>query len=94
MYIENETKFDQNFFIKRNDQYNFIDYVKLCQEDKLFDIKAIDRANSLLVSIILYSYNNKDLTIKSLRSIQNQSFNNIEIILVDDGSNDNNTNII
>ena len=94
MYIENETKFDQNFFIKRNDQYNFIDYVKLCQEDKLFDIKAIDRANSLLVSIILYSYNNKELTIESLRSIQNQSFNNIEIILVDDGSNDNNTNII
>ena len=93
MYIENETKFDQNFFIKRNDQYNFIDYVKLCQEDKLFDIKAIDRANSLLVSIILYSYNNKELTIESLRSIQNQSFNNIEIILVDDGSNDNNTNI-
>jgi hypothetical protein len=94
MYTENETKFDQNFFIKRNDQCNYTDYVKFCQEGKLFNTNQIDSTNTPLVSIILCSYNNKDLIIKSVRSIQNQSLKNIEIILVDDGSTDNNTNII
>ena len=43
------------------------------------------------ISIIVCSFNKENLIIKSIRSIQNQSFNNTEIIIVDDGSIDNST---
>jgi glycosyltransferase involved in cell wall biosynthesis len=41
-----------------------------------------------LISIILPLYNKKDKILRSLRSIQNQSLKNIEIIIVDDASTD------
>jgi glycosyltransferase involved in cell wall biosynthesis len=41
-----------------------------------------------LISIILPLYNRKEQILKSIRSIQNQSFKNIEIIIVDDASID------
>ena len=42
-----------------------------------------------MISIILCSYDKRDIIIKSIRSIQNQSLKNIEIIIVDDCSIDN-----
>ncbi len=94
IYTENETLFTENRFSRRKGQYNYTEFVKLCQEEKLIDQNKVEINNNPLVSIILCSYNNKDLIIKSVRSIQNQSLKNIEIIIVDDGSTDNNTNIL
>jgi teichuronic acid biosynthesis glycosyltransferase TuaG len=42
-----------------------------------------------LISVILPIFNKEKVLMKSIRSIQNQSFKNIEIIIVDDCSGDN-----
>ena len=41
-----------------------------------------------LVSVILPSYNRFESLLKSIKSIQEQTYKNIEIIVINDGSND------
>ena len=87
-YSAYETKIPPEIVKKREDQYNFKDFAKLCLEEKLIDSKKIQYDNKPLISVILPSYNKEDILLKSIRSIQNQSFKNIEIIIVDDFSTD------
>lgn len=47
------------------------------------------RKNNPLVSVIIPTFNRADLLIDSLVSIDNQTYPNIEVIIVDDGSSDN-----
>ena len=46
------------------------------------------------ISIVISVYNGEGLLIPGLRSVQNQDFLDIEIIIVDDGSQDNSVNLI
>jgi glycosyltransferase involved in cell wall biosynthesis len=48
--------------------------------------------NSAMVSVIMTTYNNSNTIIKSLESILNQSYSNIEIIIVNDASTDDTYN--
>lgn len=41
-----------------------------------------------LVSILISTYNNENSVVNAVRSIQNQTYNNLEIIVIDDGSTD------
>ena len=41
------------------------------------------------VSVIVAAYNIEDYIVKCLESIENQTYKNLEVIVVDDGSNDN-----
>ena len=41
-----------------------------------------------IVSVIIPFFNREDLTIRAIRSILDQTFQDFEIILVDDGSTD------
>ena len=66
-----------------------MDFAKFCLEEKLIYSNKIEYDNRPLISIILPSYNKKNILMKSIRSIQNQSFKNIEIIIVNDCSTDN-----
>lgn len=45
--------------------------------------------NTELVSVMLPVYNSEETIEKSLRSILNQTYKNFEVLLIDDGSNDN-----
>jgi len=72
----------------RKDQYSLEEYYNLCKEEKLLDKKKYNELKDPFISIVLPVYNKKDELLKSLRSIQNQSFKNIEIIIIDDGSTD------
>jgi GT2 family glycosyltransferase len=47
-----------------------------------------------LVSIIILNWNRKDDVEETLNKIKQQSYNNVEIIVVDNGSNDNSVDII
>jgi glycosyltransferase involved in cell wall biosynthesis len=80
--------FDKYSAIIRNDTINLERFYKICFEGKLIDPKKFHLTDNPLISIILPLYNKKDKILRSLRSIQNQSFKNIEIIIVDDASKD------
>ena len=67
-------------------------YWKICVEEKL--INSSDIKDFIpIISIIIPSFNKYNVILKSVRSIQNQSFKNIEIIIVDDYSSDNSSTI-
>ena len=73
----------------KRDKISNIDFYDICKKEILIDKKKYELPLKPLISIILPVYNKKDEFIISLRSIQNQSFKQIEIIIVDDGSSDN-----
>ena len=47
-----------------------------------------------LISILISVYNNEKSVRKSIKSLQNQSYQNIEILILDDASSDNSWEII
>lgn len=49
--------------------------------------------NNPLVSVIVPVYNQKDFLDSCLESIKNQMYSNLEVLLIDDGSNDGSENI-
>lgn len=51
-------------------------------------------SDSPLISVIIPSYNRANLLTKTIKSIQKQSFKNIEILVVDDGSTDNTIRVL
>ena len=82
-----------NLFKKRKKTIDYINYGKLCLKEKLMDSKIYKTDNNPLISVILPSFNKEKVLMKSVRSIQNQSIKNIEIIIVDDCSSDNSNRI-
>ena len=59
--------------------------------EKLIYERKIKTDNKPLISVVITTYNKYNILLKSIRSIQNQKFTNIEIIIVDDCSTDNST---
>ena len=93
-YSENETVIDKNIFEKRKDQYHYLNFSRIALDEKLIDDKKVfEYSKNPLISVVIPCYNKKDILLKSVRSIQNQNFANIEIIIVNDCSNDNSTEL-
>ena len=79
--------------IKESIQISREDYFQLCENRTLLDNTKYKRNNKPKISVILPYYNkNKFSLYIPLRSIQNQSFKDIEIIFVDDGSSEEKIN--
>jgi glycosyltransferase involved in cell wall biosynthesis len=51
-------------------------------------VTAFNRPEKPLVSVVMPNYNNEKFIAESIRGVQNQSYGNIELIIVDDGSTD------
>jgi glycosyltransferase involved in cell wall biosynthesis len=92
-YSENETFIDSNRYKKRKDQYEYCNFCKIALDEILIDDYKINYENKPMISVVIPSYNKQDILLKSVRSIQNQNFKNIEIIIVNDCSNDNSTEV-
>ena len=86
---KNEIKFSSNYFKRKKGQFNHIKFGELCMNEKLINNKKYFFSDNPLISVILPSFNKENIIMKSVRSIQNQSLKNIEIIIVDDCSTDN-----
>ncbi len=69
-------------------------YFKLCNKGKLVNKKILKNKKEPKISIITPIYNRANYILRFLRSVQNQFYDDIEIILVDDFSTDNSVNLI
>ena len=90
-------KFINNFYkIKlKKEIMNLENYYKICNEGILLNnTKQFKKHENPIISIISSVYNQQKYILRFLRSIQNQNFEQIEIILIDDFSVDNTVNII
>ena len=88
-----DLEYQNDYLFELNKELNLNDFYELCNATVLFQEKNMEFQNYPLISIILPSFNKYDEILKTERSIQNQSFKNIEIIIVDDGSTDNSKEI-
>ena len=70
-------------------QTNLIDYYTYCDKETLIEPKQKKISEEPLVSVIVSLINNKIELIKSINSIQSQTFKNIEIIIVNDCPEEN-----
>lgn len=74
---------------------DFINFLSINNQNKLIDKKfKFEKVVNPEITIIMIVYNQALCLHKCLRSIQNQSIKDIEIIIVDDCSLDNSTGII
>ena len=84
------------FFIE-NDLTKIKKFWNLNEKDKLIDninLYNFHKSEKPDISVIITVYNQEKCFYKALRSVQNQSLKNIEIIIVDDFSVDNSIKII
>lgn len=77
-----------------NNFKNIENYFNICNKKKLINNKQFKRNINPKVSIICPNYNRGKYLLRLLRSIQNQFFDDIEIIIVDDFSMDNSIKLI
>ena len=69
-------------------------YINLCLKGQLFQKYNFTKLNNPKVSVIIPVYNKEQYILRILRSIQNQSLKDIEIVFTDDNSKDNSIDII
>ena len=69
-------------------------YINDCMNGVLHSKEKYKKSANPDISVIIPVYNKENFILRILRSIQNQSFKNIEIIFCDDGSYDNSTKLI
>ena len=79
-------------FIKEITQIE--NYFQLCNNGTLENRKIFKKIKNPKISIISPIYNREKYILRFIRSIQNQFFDDIEIILVDDSSIDNSVKLI
>ena len=70
------------------------EYVKNCMNGILLDNKTYPKSEKPKISIVIPVYNKELFILQILRSIQNQSLKEIEIIFCDDHSTDNSTKLL
>ena len=78
---------------RRNEIKNIETYLKFCKGQKL-EFQKYRKRNNPKISIISPVHNRQKYLSRFIKSVQNQNFKNIELILVDDNSLDNGSNII
>lgn len=98
LFENNESQIFQKMKIFENkilhDKDEIKDFRYINSENILINKRKYNRTNYPEISIIMSVFNQADCLHKSLRSIQNQSLKNLEIIIVDDYSSDNSLEIL
>ena len=69
-------------------------YLKLCHSHKLIRPIPKEINDNPKISVLIPVYNGKEYIVTAIRSIQNQNFEDYEILIIDDKSKDNSLEII
>ena len=85
---------DRNVFLSKAAIKAFNDYMNICNKGILIDKTQYNLTKYPKISVIIPLYNGIKFLKYSLRSVQNQKLKNIEIIIVNDCSNNNSLEII
>ena len=86
-----------NKILRTNLYYEMIqieEYLRICNKTNLMNKRVFKKIEKPKISIITPVYNKENSILRYLRSIQNQLFDSIEIIIIDDKSIDNSRKII
>ena len=84
--------FEKNLNLTNN---IFYDFLRINEQNKLIEENIkFEKAKKPIVSVVMLVHSQSHYLQKCLRSIQNQSLKNIEIIIVDDCSLDNSVELI
>ena len=96
IFIINNSNFDEHFQIRiKSEILTMEKYFKICNNEILLkNIKKFKKEQNPQISIISSVYNKQEYLLRFLRSIQNQFNDKIEIILIDDFSEDKSVNFI
>ena len=98
LYNENYFNFREIVSFEKNLSLNqniFIEFININSNNKLIEGNTkFHKSYNPDITVIITIYNQADSLHKCLRSVQNQSLKNIEIIIIDDCSLDNSTEII
>ena len=81
-------------FISQQMVRRFNNYMNICRQNILIDNTKYNLTKTPKISVIMPLYNGGKYLYYSLRSIQNQDFKDIEIILIDDHSTDDTLEIV
>ena len=93
--FDNSTrKTNPEIYVSIKERNKIDKYVDKCMKGILLDDKKYPKLEYPKISIIIPVYNKELFILRILRSIQNQSFKDIEIIFCDDYSTDNSTKLI
>lgn len=91
-FNKNISSFAKNFnFTKECNKIE--EYLKLCNNN-LIKLKKIKKYENPKISIISPIYNRGKYALRFIKSLQNQNFKQIEIIFIDDCSNDETNTLI
>ena len=99
MFIKNRGDINSSGFYKdKEDEKRALkigkQFFKKCANDILINQQSFEKNDNPLVSVVIPVYNAEMKIKKAIRSIQNQNTSNLEIILVNDCSNDKTIDII
>ena len=95
LFVEIEIKYEVLYMHKIKRESKLINkYYNINNKGLLINKKHFQRIENPKISLISAVYNNEKFILRFLRSIQNQLFVDIEIIFIDDYSDDNSTLII
>jgi len=81
-------------FLRLKERHKIDQYIQDCIKGVLYDKNKYKKNDNPHISIIIPIYNKEKFILRILRSIQNQSLKDIEIIFSDDASKDNSTKLI
>ena len=72
----------------------FRDYVSVCRQGQLLPGRTMEKSDHPKITLIIPMYNEEKNAVQVIRSIQNQSLQDIEIICINDNSNDKTLSIL
>ena len=75
-------------------QQPFINYIDYCRRGVFFPNRRLERVDNPKISLVIPMYNEESNVLPIIRSIQNQNLQEVEIICINDNSNDSTLSIL